>query len=150
MELDCTENNTLPRGPVKYIKRLKGIATRQVERSIDCQKAWDVFKSTRPYTTDAIKDGERKYRRLDFRFREHTPKLNSYRDLEYLESEAEHFCFENEGILQGISNKLVASLFYFKLEMVDAYTTNAAPRCKGKTCPPTLLPSREFPKHCKY
>ena len=150
MELDCTEHNMLPRGPVKYIQRLKGIIARQVERGIDCQKAWDVFKSTRQYTTDATTDGERKYRRLDFRFREHTPKLNSYRDLEYLESEAENFCSENGGILQGISNKLVASLFYFKLEMVDAYTTNAAPRCKGKTCPPTLIPFLEFPKLYKY
>jgi len=85
--------------------------------NMNSQKAWNDFASKRQLelTPDEL---QYHYIRLNVEFPDRVPELDKVEDLDYLETLATSFCNANKQLIQSAAIKLVASLFYLKVNKI--------------------------------
>jgi hypothetical protein len=116
--------------PLAYIKRLRGIVTHQIEMNMNSQKAWKNFvaKHQSELTPDEL---QYRYFRLNVEFPDRVPKLDQVGDLDSLQSLATSFCEANKQLIRSAAAKLVASLFYLKVNKIFTKEKRAKYQVQG-------------------
>ncbi|KAF8538719.1 acyl transferase/acyl hydrolase/lysophospholipase [Trichophaea hybrida] len=103
-------------GPIAYVKSLKGMVTRLIDNNLNSQIAWDNFVQKLP--EPEYPEGKNNYVRLNLEFPGNIPKpkLHRVKDLEQLKLDAEEFCATHEALMKSTAHKILASLFYVRLD----------------------------------
>lgn len=100
------------RGALEFAKIVLKIATQQIESSLNCERTWtDFLRSIQMQDEDKAA----KYRRLTIQFPNDLPRLDQVDQMPRLKEVTEKFCAENP-LIDEIATKLIASLFYFRLD----------------------------------
>jgi hypothetical protein len=113
-----------------YVKSLKGMVTRLIDRNLDSQLAWEDFIQKLP--DSEYPEEKENYLRMNLEFLEDVPKpkLHRVEELEELRCETEAFCRRSEKLMRSIAHKLLASLFYVRLD--GAPSEDDGVHCKGE------------------
>lgn len=106
------------RGALEFAKTVLKIATQQIESSLNCEQTWSDF-----HRSIQIQDEDKaaKYRRLTIQFPNNLPRLDQVDQMEWLKQTTESFC-SNNPLIDDIATKLIASLFYFRLDGASQVT----------------------------
>jgi len=102
---------------VMYVKRLKNIIDQQAEMNMDSQKAWDEYMGRSSSGDTALLD--QRFARLNVEVSQDLPRLDQVEEMGNLVAEAETYCEENSERIQRLSARLVGSLFYLQLDIMD-------------------------------
>ena len=134
---DEESEKPIPNGwsPLDYVRRISDIVRHQAQENMNPQKAWDNFITKYQHTDEGTKE---KYVRLSVTF-PNLPKLDHFDHLDSLISEAKKFCEEHDTFMRNTTTKLIASLFYLRLDKVEPDRTSQNFHCKGKLRVPILL-----------
>lgn len=125
------------RGALEFAKTVLKIATQQIESSLNCERAWTDFLSSIQMQDE---DKAAKYRRLTIQFPNNLPRLDQVDQMEWLNQMTESFC-SNNPLIDEIATKLIASLFYFRLDGASQVTqTGKKWICEGRS---TWLPATD-------
>ncbi|KAA8902468.1 hypothetical protein FN846DRAFT_955469 [Sphaerosporella brunnea] len=88
---------------------------RQIEQSINCEKAWSDFMAK----SDRLdQENAGRYVRMNVEFPK-LPKIDKYEFIDDLIDGVKSYCDKNSSLLRDTANKLIASLFYLMLEGIE-------------------------------
>ncbi|KAF8243740.1 hypothetical protein K440DRAFT_663912 [Wilcoxina mikolae CBS 423.85] len=103
-------------GPMAYVKSLKVMVTRLIDHNLNSQNAWDDFVQKLPESEYPEKKNNYVRLNLEFPGNVPKPKLHRVKDLEQLKCGAKEFCETNEALMKSTAHKIIASLFYVRLD----------------------------------
>jgi len=111
------KGDTTKWNPLVYLKRLKGIVSHQAEMNMNSQKTWNDFLAKRrsELTADDLKN---RHFRFNVEFPDQVPKLDHVEGLDDLKALATKFCSLNRHLIRSAATKLIASLFYLRVNKI--------------------------------
>lgn len=115
------------RGALEFAKVLLKIATQQIESSVGCEQTWSNFLRSLPIHDE---DKAAKYHRLNIDLPNKLPRIDQVDHMALLRRAAEDFCYNNP-LIDQISTKLIASLFYFRLDGASRMSQGMKWDCEG-------------------
>ncbi|KAF8540174.1 hypothetical protein BDD12DRAFT_980545 [Trichophaea hybrida] len=100
------------KGLVGYLKRLKAIVAHQSKHAMNSELAWENFRGRK--NLEKLED--QAYLRLNMELLDRIPKIDQVEDLDFLIKEATKYADDNEVMINNTVIKLIASLFYLRLD----------------------------------
>ncbi|KAF8242916.1 hypothetical protein K440DRAFT_664454 [Wilcoxina mikolae CBS 423.85] len=100
------------KGLVGYLKRLKAIVAHQNKHVMNSELAWENFRGRK--NLEKLED--QAYLRLNMELLDRIPRIDQVEDLDFLIGEATKYAEDNEVMINNTVTKLIASLFYLRLD----------------------------------
>ena len=138
-EIELEPDVIAQRGLVGYLKRLKAIVAHQNKFVMNSELAWENFRGRKALE----KMEDRAYIRLSMEMDE-PPRIDEVEKLDFLIKEATRYAESHEGVINDTVTKLIASLFYVRLDEAQADRQEDGQRhlCKGLGRMPLGFPVR--------
>lgn len=135
IDTDKSRRVRAKRGALEFAKIVLKIAIQQIESSLNCEREWSDFTRSLNLQDE---DKAAKYRRLSIEFPSNLPRIDQVDQMPMLKKVTEDFCANNP-LIDEIATKLIASLFFFRLDGASQTTQGIKGwECEGN---PTLLGS---------
>lgn len=117
-----------------YISSLTEFVAHMTKQSTNSERIWQEFLNSR--SSDEATLAERYFRlNVEFLYKS-LPPLDGVSDMQNMEAAAALYCQHNSEWIASISNKLISTLFYLRIDEVsaDSSTSNKLQqKCKGST-----------------
>lgn len=127
-EIEFEPDIVSQRGLVGYLKRLKAIVAHQNKFVMNSELAWENFRGRK--NLERMEDHA--YIRLSMEIEE-APRIDEVEKLGFLIQEANNYAQNHESVINDTVTKLIASLFYVRLDeaQADRQEDGQHHRCKG-------------------